>query len=109
MFDGYLKPVDACERCGLRISGHQADDLPPYLVVLIAGKVSIGAMVLLDRLAEPPVWALTLAIVALALGLSLSLIRPIKGLVIGLQWANEMHGFSPDATAQSAESPTSRT
>jgi hypothetical protein len=35
--------------------------------------------------------------VPLTLILSLSLLRPIKGALIGLQWALYMHGFDPDA------------
>jgi len=40
----------------------------------------------------------------LALGLSLALLQPVKGAVVGLQWAFRMHGFGETAaTAPLAE------
>jgi uncharacterized protein (DUF983 family) len=34
-------------------------------------------------------------LIPLALVLALVLLQPIKGAVVGLQWANRMHGFEP--------------
>jgi hypothetical protein len=31
----------------------------------------------------------------LTIGMSLALIQPIKGALVGLQWAQRMHGFKP--------------
>jgi hypothetical protein len=32
----------------------------------------------------------------LTLALALGLLQPIKGAIVGWQWANYMHGFDPD-------------
>jgi uncharacterized protein (DUF983 family) len=49
-----------------------------------------------------PPYALQLAVwLPLALVLSLALLQPVKGGIVGLQWALRMHGFgaAPDADA----------
>ena len=61
---------------------------------MIVGHLVVGAM-----LAGWKVWHLSDAVQyalwpSLALALSLSLLAPIKGAVVGLQWALGMHGFS---------------
>lgn len=102
IFDGYLRVARQCGSCGLDLSGHRADDLPPYLTILAAGKISIAALLAIDSAARPSVFWLTVIVVALAVALCLLLIRPFKGLVIGVQWANQMHGFDPDGDAHAA-------
>ncbi len=93
LFSGFLKVGRVCPNCGLELHHHRADDLPPYLTIIIVGHVVVGAM-----LGGWKVWHLTDTVQyalwpALALGLSLALLAPIKGAVVGLQWALGMHGF----------------
>jgi uncharacterized protein (DUF983 family) len=93
LFRAYLKPVDECAECGEVYSHQRADDLPAYLVVLIVGHISVGGFMLTEMTTDWPGW-LHLAIwVPVTILLSLLLLQPIKGAVIGLQWANQMHGF----------------
>ena len=33
LFRKYLKISDTCNACGLALSGHQADDAPPYFTI----------------------------------------------------------------------------
>jgi uncharacterized protein (DUF983 family) len=37
----------------------------------------------------------------LTLGLALGLLQPIKGAIIGWQWAHYMHGFDPHSERES--------
>ncbi len=93
LFRAYLKPVDECAECGEAYAHQRADDLPAYLVVLIVGHISVGGFMFTEMTTEWPGW-LHLAIwVPVTVLLSLVLLQPIKGAVIGLQWANYMHGF----------------
>jgi uncharacterized protein (DUF983 family) len=72
---------------------HRSDDLPPYLTIFVIGHVILGGYMLTDLVWPLPMW-LTFAIWAPATLLSaLLIIQPIKGGVIGLQWALRMHGF----------------
>jgi len=93
LFGAFLKPVDRCAVCGEEIFHHRADDLPPYLVILVLGHLVVGGYMIADTLHHLPVWA-TLAIwVPITILAALMIIQPIKGGVIGLQWALRMHGF----------------
>jgi uncharacterized protein (DUF983 family) len=72
---------------------HRADDLPAYLVIVIVGHLVVPTALIIETDYSPPV-ALQLAIyLPLTLVLSLLLLQPVKGAVVGLQWALRMHGF----------------
>jgi len=93
LFRAYVKPVDNCAACGEDFTPQRADDLPAYLFVLIVGHISVGGFMMSEMMTDWPGW-LHLAIwVPVTILLSLLLLQPIKGAVIGLQWANYMHGF----------------
>ncbi|WP_159586428.1 DUF983 domain-containing protein [Chelativorans xinjiangense] len=93
LFRAFLKTVDECPACGEEISHHRADDLPAYLVIVIVGHVVVGAFMGVQAMTDWPTW-LHMAIWApLTLLMSLALIGPVKGAVVGLQWALRMHGF----------------
>jgi uncharacterized protein (DUF983 family) len=73
---------------------HQrADDLPPYLVILVLGHVVIGGFMLTDMAVVLPVWVHLAIWAPITIITALVSIQPIKGGVIGLQWALRMHGF----------------
>ena len=93
LYRAFLKPRSQCGVCGQEFSGHRADDLPPYLTILIAGHLLIPALVALERTAPPPLWAGVLLWSVAAIVLCLALLPSVKGAVIGLQWALRMHGF----------------
>ncbi|SIP98056.1 Uncharacterized conserved protein, DUF983 family [Rhizobium sp. RU20A] len=99
LFAKFLRTVDHCACCDQRLDDHRADDLPPYIVITIVGHVMVGGYMATDL-----VWSLNswqhLAIWApLTILASVALMQPVKGAVIGLQWALRMHGFGdkPDA------------
>lgn len=93
LFRGFLKPVDACAACGEAMHHQRADDLPPYIVITIVGHIIVGGLLLAEKYAD---WSMTLHMAiwpALTVVLSLLLMQPVKGGVVGLQWALRMHGF----------------
>ena len=93
LFRAFVKPVDHCAVCGEDYTYQRADDLPAYLVVLIVGHITVGGFMFFEMTTDWPDW-LHLAIwVPITLIMALALLQPIKGAVIGLQWANYMHGF----------------
>jgi len=93
LFRAFLKPVDTCEACGEPLHHQRADDLPPYVVITIVGHIIVGGLLLAEKYADWPM-SLHMAIwPALTVLLSLILMQPVKGGVIGLQWALRMHGF----------------
>jgi len=93
LFRAFLKPVDTCAACGEAMHHQRADDLPPYIVITVVGHVIVGGLLMAEKYADWPM-ALHMAIwPALTVVLSLLLMQPIKGGVVGLQWALRMHGF----------------
>jgi uncharacterized protein (DUF983 family) len=93
LFASFVKTVHECEHCGEAIHHHRADDLPAYLVVLIVGHVVVGAFLGLETAFTLPLAAHLAIWGPLTLILALALLRPVKGAVVGLQWALYMHGF----------------
>lgn len=93
LFKSFLKPVDNCAACGEAMHHHRSDDLPPYLTIVVIGHLIIGGYMATDLVWPMPLW-LTFAIwTPITLLATLLIIQPIKGGVIGLQWALKMHGF----------------
>ncbi|MDX3929041.1 MAG: DUF983 domain-containing protein [Shinella sp.] len=93
LFARFLKPVDACAACGAEMHHHRADDLPPYLVITIVGHVVLGGYMMTDLVLPLTTWQHLAIWAPITLAGSLLLMQPIKGGVVGLQWALRMHGF----------------
>ena len=103
LFGSFLKVADQCDACGTAFHHHRADDLPPYLVIFLVGHlVGYGILVSETRF-ETPLWVHLTLWPALTIGLSLALLQPIKGAVVGLQYAMGMHGFAAHPDRQPAE------
>ncbi|MFC0243359.1 DUF983 domain-containing protein [Rhodopseudomonas telluris] len=93
LFRAFLKTADHCTHCGQDFTGHRADDLPAYLVIVIVGHIVVPIALSVETNFAPAV-ALQLAIyLPITLLSSLLLLQPVKGAVVGLQWAFRMHGF----------------
>ena len=96
LFSAFLTTAPACSNCGQDFHHHRADDLPAYLVIVIVGHVVIGAFMGVEATSKLALWQHAAIWAPLTILLSLTLIRPIKGAVVGLQWAFYMHGFGGD-------------
>ena len=94
MFDRYLKVSEACHVCGEVLHHHRADDAPPYVTILVVAHV-IGALIFFaeERSDALPIWLVAIFWSALTTVFVLALLPRVKGALIGLQWANRMHGF----------------
>ncbi len=95
LFSAYLKVNDICPTCGEELFHHRADDAPPYITILLVGHILVGLLLHLEMVWSIPPFAYLLTLVPLAVVLPLLLLPPIKGAIVGLQWANYMHGFDP--------------
>lgn len=93
MFTGFLKVVDRCPVCRENLSGHRADDGPAYLTILIVGHLLAPILIYAFVEYRPDPLVLATIFTIGTVGLSLFLLPRMKGLVVGIQWANEMHGF----------------
>ena len=93
MFNGYLSVRNECTSCGQEFHHHRADDMHPWITILLTGHLIAPFMLYgmlnwtLPDWVQMTMWPVLTAIIAL-------LILPLaKGFVIALQWAWRMHGF----------------
>lgn len=105
LFRAFLKPVDHCANCGEALHHQRADDLPPYLSIFIVGHIVVGGYMFGERIVDLNSWQHLAFWVPVTLILTLLMMQPLKGGVIGLQWALRMHGFGgeEDRPADRAE------
>jgi uncharacterized protein (DUF983 family) len=97
LFRAFLKVDNRCSVCGLDFTPHRADDLPAYLVIVIVGHIVVPTALLIETNYSPPVWLQLAIYLPLTVLMSLALLQPVKGAVVGLQWALRMHGFDDNA------------
>jgi uncharacterized protein (DUF983 family) len=106
IFERFLKVKPACDNCGERFDGHRADDMPPYITMMIVGHVIVALNLFFERATEwPMAWHMMLW-PSLTVGMTLLIMQPIKGALIAYQWALRMHGFDPAGDYHAAPRPT---
>jgi uncharacterized protein (DUF983 family) len=93
LFRAFLKPVDHCAVCNEDYTHQRADDLPAYLSIVLVGHIVIGGFMMTDLVWTLSDWTHIAIWTPVTLALAFGTIQPIKGAVIGLQWAARMHGF----------------
>ncbi len=105
MFGRFLKVRPVCDACGLALHSHRADDLPPYVVIFIVGHI-VGYFILeLETNYDVPLWFQLSFWPVVTLGSALALLQPVKGAVVGLQYALGMGGFATLPVRSVAVSP----
>jgi len=96
LFRKFLKVSDHCPNCNEALHHQRADDAPAYFVIVIVGHLVVPLALSVELALAPAYWVHMLLWGPMTVGLSLGLLSPIKGSIVGLQWANYMHGFDPD-------------
>ena len=86
LFAGYLDLAPRCERCNLDYAFADAGDGPAVFVILIAGFIVVGGALVVEMLWRPPYWLHAAIWLPLLLLLTLGLLRPLKGLLVALQY-----------------------
>ncbi|WP_018700423.1 DUF983 domain-containing protein [Amorphus coralli] len=86
LFDGFLQTADSCKVCGLDFKFIDSGDGPAVFVILIVGFLVVGLALLMEVLWQPPLWLQMLILGPLTIGLSLGMIRPLKGWLIARQY-----------------------
>ena len=97
LYRQYLKVVDECSVCKEELHHHRADDAPPYFTMFITGHIIVGGLLALEQAYAPPTWVHLVIWMPLLIILSIALLPPVKGALVGLQWAFRMHGFGGKA------------
>ncbi|MDQ3558340.1 MAG: DUF983 domain-containing protein [Pseudomonadota bacterium] len=88
LFDGFLKLAPGCKACGLDFSFADSADGPAFFIVTAVGFIVAGAALLVEISYSPPIWVHVVLWGPLVLALCLGLLRPLKGVMVALQYAN---------------------
>ena len=86
LFQGFLTLRPACEHCGLDFDFADAGDGPAVFVILIGGAIVVFAALMTEMAYQPPYWLHAVLWLPLILIVTLAPLRPIKGLLIALQY-----------------------
>ena len=86
LFQGFLTLRPACEHCGLDFDFADAGDGPAVFVILIGGALVVFAALLTEVVYQPPYWVHAALWLPLILIVTLAPLRPIKGLLIAVQY-----------------------
>jgi uncharacterized protein (DUF983 family) len=98
LFDGFLTLQPRCEACGLDYAFADSGDGPAVFVIFFAGFIVVGCALITELLYEPPFWLHALLWGPLVLATTLLPLRPLKGLMIALQYHHKAaEGRSDDA------------
>jgi uncharacterized protein (DUF983 family) len=86
LFAGFLTPRPRCEVCGLDYGFADSGDGPAVFIMFFAGFIVVGAALVTEALYHPPYWVHAALWVPLILIVTLGPLRPMKGMMIALQY-----------------------
>jgi uncharacterized protein (DUF983 family) len=89
LFTGFLSLPPRCEACGLDYAFIDSGDGPAVFIILFAGFVVVASALIVEVLYQPPFWVHGLLWGPLILITTLGPLRPMKGLMIALQYHHD--------------------
>lgn len=89
LFRGFLTLAPRCEACGLNYDFADSGDGPAVFIMLFCGFAVVGFALWLELTFEPAMWLHLLTTLPLAALLCLAPLRPMKGVMIALQYAHQ--------------------
>jgi uncharacterized protein (DUF983 family) len=105
LFDGFLATAPRCSNCGLDYTFIDSGDGPAVFVILIVGFLVVGLALFVEVAYTPPIWLHVLLWLPLTLVLSLGALRPLKGLMIALQYKHKAAEGRIDTTPPDGAGP----
>lgn len=89
LFKGFVTLEDKCSACGQSFAFADSGDGPAVFVILFAGFLIVALMFWVEAAYAPPLWLHLVVFLPLTLLVCLGMLRPLKGLLIGLQFKNK--------------------
>ncbi len=86
LLQGFLDIRPRCDECGLDYGFADSGDGPAVFIILIAGFLVVGSALIVEVLYQPPLWLHAVLWLPLILATTLLPLRPLKGLMIALQY-----------------------
>jgi uncharacterized protein (DUF983 family) len=88
LFSHFITVAPRCNVCDLAFDFADAGDGPAVFVMLFAGFLVVGIALWTEVTYEPPLWVHLAIFLPLTLIVCVGLLRPLKGLLIALQYRN---------------------
>ena len=89
LFSGFLKVADRCSVCDLDLSKADSADGPAFFIMLLVPALIIPIAMWVEFSYMPPLWLHALLWTPLIIGLSVALLRPLKGVMVALQFKHQ--------------------
>jgi uncharacterized protein (DUF983 family) len=89
LFEGFLRVSPRCEACGFDLAAADSGDGPAVFVILIAGFIVAFSALFVEIAWRPPIWLHLILWIPATLIISLALLRPLKGVMLGSQFMNK--------------------
>ena len=86
LWNGFLSLQPRCQVCGLDFSFADSGDGPAVFVIMIVGFIVVGLALFVEFTFQPPYWVHAVLWIPLVIGLSIGLLRPLKGFLIAQQY-----------------------
>jgi uncharacterized protein (DUF983 family) len=86
LFGGFLTLAPCCDVCGLDYAAMDSGDGPAVFIIFFAGFMVVGSALIVEALYQPPFWIHALLWGPLILLTTIGPLRPMKGLMIALQY-----------------------
>ncbi len=86
LFQGFLSLRSCCDVCGLDYSFADSGDGPAVFIMFLAGFIVVFAALVTEVVYQPPLWVHAALWLPLILIVTLSPLRPMKGILIALQY-----------------------
>jgi uncharacterized protein (DUF983 family) len=91
LFNGFLALRDRCPKCGLDYGFADPADGPAFFAITFACLPSVGFATWLELAHQAPYWAHAVTTLPLMLATLIPPLRPLKGLMVASQYANDAH------------------
>lgn len=88
LFEGFLRVSPRCEACGFDLAKADSGDGPAVFVILIAGFLIAFAALFVELAYTPPIWLHLILWLPLTVIVSVALLRPLKGAMLGAQFGH---------------------
>ena len=89
LFKSFVEVAPDCEHCGLDLKFADSGDGPAVFVMLFAGFLIVGTALFVEVRYEPPMWVHAMIFLPLTLIVCIGMLRPLKGVLIALQYRNK--------------------
>jgi uncharacterized protein (DUF983 family) len=86
LYAGFLTLRAGCDNCGLDYAFIDSGDGPAVFIIMIAGAIVVAAALIVEIRYQPPFWLHGALWLPLILATTLLPLRPMKALLIALQY-----------------------